>query len=118
MNATLVGWCVGMSMIYGFLPWLVIQLTMMSIASLFGLWLFYVQHQFEDTYWAGSDEWITPPLPWRGAATTTFQGCSNGSLATSDTITFTTSTRKSPITTWSDVTTTSLFPAGPRTSIL
>ena len=57
MNATLVGWCVGMSMIYGSLPWLVIQLTMMSIASLFGLWLFYVQHQFEDTYWAGSDEW-------------------------------------------------------------
>ena len=57
MNATLVVWCVGMSMIFGFLPWLVIQLTMMSIASLFGLWLFYVQHQFEDTYWATSEDW-------------------------------------------------------------
>ena len=57
MNATLVVWCVGMSMIFGFLPWLVIQLTMMSIASLFGLWLFYVQHQFEDTYWATNEDW-------------------------------------------------------------
>ncbi len=57
MNATLVVWCVGMSMIYGFLAWLVIQTTMMAVASLFGLWLFYVQHQFEDTYWAAGKEW-------------------------------------------------------------
>ena len=57
MNATLVVWCVGMSMIFGFFPWLVIQLTMMSIASLFGLWLIYVQHQFEDTYWATNEDW-------------------------------------------------------------
>ena len=57
MNATLVLWCVGMSMIFGFLPWLTIQLTMMAVAAGFGLWLFYVQHQFEDTYWANGNEW-------------------------------------------------------------
>jgi len=57
MNATLVLWCVGMSMIFGFLPWLTIQLTMMAVAAGFGLWLFYVQHQFEDTYWANGNDW-------------------------------------------------------------
>jgi omega-6 fatty acid desaturase (delta-12 desaturase) len=57
MNGTLVLWCIGMSTIYGFVPWLIIQLSMMSVASGFGLWLFYVQHQFEDTYWAQGKDW-------------------------------------------------------------
>ena len=57
MNAALIVWCVGMSMLFGFVDWFVIQLTMMAVASGFGLWLFYVQHQFEDTYWATGKEW-------------------------------------------------------------
>jgi omega-6 fatty acid desaturase (delta-12 desaturase) len=57
MNVTLLAWSVCMSMIYGFLPWLVIQVTMMSVAAICGLWLFYVQHQFEETYWAQSKDW-------------------------------------------------------------
>lgn len=27
------------------------------IAAMAGVWLFYVQHQFEDAYWAGHDQW-------------------------------------------------------------
>ena len=27
------------------------------LAAMAGVWLFYVQHQFEDAYWAGHDEW-------------------------------------------------------------
>ena len=57
MNITLAGWCIGMSMIYGFGTWLLMQFTMMAVAAGFGLWLFYVQHQFEDTYWASGKEW-------------------------------------------------------------
>ena len=29
----------------------------MFLAGAFGVWLFYVQHQFEDTYWAQGKEW-------------------------------------------------------------
>jgi len=27
------------------------------LATSIGVWLFYVQHQFEDTYWAKGDDW-------------------------------------------------------------
>ena len=30
---------------------------MMTVASTCGVWLFYVQHQFEDAYWVQGDEW-------------------------------------------------------------
>jgi omega-6 fatty acid desaturase (delta-12 desaturase) len=36
---------------------LVIFLPMMAIAASAGVWLFYVQHQFEDTYWAHGKAW-------------------------------------------------------------
>ena len=57
MNFTLLIWCATMTSIFGFIPFVVIQLTMMLVAGTCGIWLFYVQHQFEDTYWAQSGEW-------------------------------------------------------------
>jgi omega-6 fatty acid desaturase (delta-12 desaturase) len=35
----------------------VVQLTIVAIAGGIGVWLFYVQHQFEEAYWDESDEW-------------------------------------------------------------
>jgi omega-6 fatty acid desaturase (delta-12 desaturase) len=29
----------------------------LAVASTLGVWLFYVQHQFEDTYWRSGEEW-------------------------------------------------------------
>jgi omega-6 fatty acid desaturase (delta-12 desaturase) len=43
--------------IFGFIPYLILQLTIMIVAYTSGVWLFYVQHQFEDTYWEHGDEW-------------------------------------------------------------
>jgi len=43
--------------IFGFLPWLAIQFTAMTIASSIGVWMFYVQHQFEDAYWVDNEDW-------------------------------------------------------------
>ena len=57
MNLAILVWCVSMGSIFGFLPFLVIQVIMMGVAGTCGIWLFYVQHQFEDTYWAQSEEW-------------------------------------------------------------
>jgi len=56
-NAAIVA--VGAALIWtiGWAPFLLIQLPIALLASAAGIWLFYVQHQFDETYWAKSDEW-------------------------------------------------------------
>ncbi|MCX8240317.1 MAG: fatty acid desaturase [Akkermansiaceae bacterium] len=44
-------------LIYGWLPYLLIQLTTICVAAISGVWLFYVQHQFEGVYWEREDDW-------------------------------------------------------------
>jgi omega-6 fatty acid desaturase (delta-12 desaturase) len=41
----------------GLRAYLLIQIPVMSLASVIGVWLFYVQHQFEGDYWARHQEW-------------------------------------------------------------
>jgi omega-6 fatty acid desaturase (delta-12 desaturase) len=38
------------------------------IAAMAGVWLFYVQHQFEDAYWAPHDEWDYVDAALRGSS--------------------------------------------------
>ena len=38
-------------------PFLLVHLPMTLLASSIGVWLFYVQHQFEDTFWADAETW-------------------------------------------------------------
>jgi omega-6 fatty acid desaturase (delta-12 desaturase) len=45
------------SLIIGFESFLLIQIPVMWIASSAGVWLFYVQHQFEGVYWERAKEW-------------------------------------------------------------
>lgn len=45
------------SLTIGFKTYLIIQVPIMLIAGAVGVWLFYVQHQFEGVYWAHQDEW-------------------------------------------------------------
>jgi acyl-lipid omega-6 desaturase (Delta-12 desaturase) len=41
----------------GFKTYVAIQLPIIMMAATAGVWLFYVQHNFEGTYWARSQEW-------------------------------------------------------------
>lgn len=41
----------------GWLPYLVLQGTATAVSGASGLWLFYVQHQYEDTYWRKNGDW-------------------------------------------------------------
>ncbi len=41
----------------GIKAYLMIQLPIMIVASTVGVWLFYVQHQFENTYWERHEKW-------------------------------------------------------------
>src|ERR1700684_901958 len=38
-------------------PFLLVQLPIVLLAGSMGVWLFYVQHQFEDTFWARDEHW-------------------------------------------------------------
>lgn len=46
-----------LSWVFGWKAYLVIQLTVMAIAGSAGMWLFYVQHQFEGVYWERREAW-------------------------------------------------------------
>ena len=56
-NLALVGIMVGASLTIGFKTYVMIQLPIMIVTGSVGMWLFYVQHQFENTYWDRHDEW-------------------------------------------------------------
>jgi omega-6 fatty acid desaturase (delta-12 desaturase) len=56
-NSAIVGIVVVMSLVFGFQNYLLIQLPIIIIAASIGMWLFYVQHQYEGVYWAPSQVW-------------------------------------------------------------
>jgi len=41
----------------GIKAFLMVQLPITLLAGILGIWLFYIQHQFEDTYWREHEEW-------------------------------------------------------------
>lgn len=45
-----------------------IHLPLLFIASTVGTWLFFGQHPFEDTYWAGGEEWDDATAVLRGSS--------------------------------------------------
>jgi omega-6 fatty acid desaturase (delta-12 desaturase) len=47
----------GMMMLVGWKTFLAVQVPITVVTSSLGMWLFYVQHQFEDTYWSNSNDW-------------------------------------------------------------
>ncbi len=56
-NAALVGVVAVMWWAVGLERFLLVQLPINLVAGPIGIWLFYVQHQFEGTYWARNDDW-------------------------------------------------------------
>ena len=57
MNLAILGMAVALGWVYGFLPYLLIQLVVIAVAGGVGVWMFYVQHQFEDVYWERDENW-------------------------------------------------------------
>ena len=43
--------------VVGAVPFLLVHIPVVLIAASAGVWLFYVQHQFEETHWAGAETW-------------------------------------------------------------
>jgi omega-6 fatty acid desaturase (delta-12 desaturase) len=52
----------------GWREYLLVQMPTALIAGATGVWLFYVQHQFEDAYWQSADEWSYADAALRGSS--------------------------------------------------
>jgi acyl-lipid omega-6 desaturase (Delta-12 desaturase) len=66
---------VALALVVGALCWLVgwrefllVQTPSMFLAGAAGVWLFYVQHQFEDTYWQSAEDWSYADAALRGSS--------------------------------------------------
>jgi omega-6 fatty acid desaturase (delta-12 desaturase) len=56
-NLALLSLVAGMSWALGMGTYVLLQLAVVAMASSAGVWLFYVQHQFEDVYWERGQHW-------------------------------------------------------------
>jgi omega-6 fatty acid desaturase (delta-12 desaturase) len=56
-NLAILGMVAGLAWIFGLKAYLLIQLMVTGIAGSAGVWLFYVQHQFDGVYWERGEEW-------------------------------------------------------------
>jgi omega-6 fatty acid desaturase (delta-12 desaturase) len=57
MNLAIAGMALGLSMAFGIKAYVLIQLIIVAVAGSAGVWLFYVQHQFEGVYWERGENW-------------------------------------------------------------
>ncbi|WP_428533635.1 fatty acid desaturase family protein [Rhodopila sp.] len=56
-NLGIGGFLLTLTLLLGWQPVLVVQLPVITLASIIGVWLFSVQHRFEHTLWARQTEW-------------------------------------------------------------
>ena len=57
-----------MGLLIGWKVYLVIQLPVIWLAGLIGIWLFFLQHQFEGVYWASNADWNYVSSALQGAS--------------------------------------------------
>jgi omega-6 fatty acid desaturase (delta-12 desaturase) len=67
-NLAIVGVVILMWATIGIERFLLVQLPVTFIASSLGIWMFYVQHQYEDTYWHWHEEWDYYEASLRGSS--------------------------------------------------
>jgi omega-6 fatty acid desaturase (delta-12 desaturase) len=58
----------GLCWLLGWRDFLLVELPLIPLAGGAGIWLFYVQHQFDDTYWQRSGEWSYDDAALRGSS--------------------------------------------------
>jgi omega-6 fatty acid desaturase (delta-12 desaturase) len=56
-NLALGAMAAGLIWFFGLKAYLILQLTVLMVAGSAGVWMFYVQHQFEGVYWERSEQW-------------------------------------------------------------
>jgi acyl-lipid omega-6 desaturase (Delta-12 desaturase) len=68
MNLALLGMAAALSAVFGIRAYVAIQLAVVGVAGSAGVWLFYVQHQFDGVYWERRDDWDYTSAALRGSS--------------------------------------------------
>jgi acyl-lipid omega-6 desaturase (Delta-12 desaturase) len=68
MNAALAAMVVSLSLVFGWKTYLLIQLIILMVGGGAGVWLFYVQHQFEGAYWERDQDWDFTAAALKGSS--------------------------------------------------
>lgn len=58
----------GLSLLLGFQNYVLIQLPVIWLGGMAGIWMFYVQHQFDSSYWVRHPEWQYVASAFEGAS--------------------------------------------------
>jgi omega-6 fatty acid desaturase (delta-12 desaturase) len=58
----------------GIKQYMAVQLPVIALASSFGVWIFYINHQFEGVYWAHDDKWDRFQAAVKGSSFFTLPG--------------------------------------------
>ncbi|MFL7869998.1 MAG: fatty acid desaturase [Anaerolineales bacterium] len=56
-NLALAGLITGMCLLFGWQAYVIVQLLVLFFGASAGIWLFYIQHNFEDVYWETHSQW-------------------------------------------------------------
>jgi len=67
-NAGLVLFAITMSLLLGVKAFILIQFPIIYLAGIFGFWLFYVQHQFDPSYWTRTETWDYKKVAFEGSS--------------------------------------------------
>ena len=67
-NVAIAAIAAGLIWFIGLGPFLLVQLPTILLAGSIGVWLFYVQHQFEMTFWAHEGEWTFQEAALHGSS--------------------------------------------------
>lgn len=67
-NLGILAIAVACSLTIGLRAYLLIQLPILFFAAIGGIWLFYVQHQFDPSYWARTNDWQSFEACMRGSS--------------------------------------------------
>jgi omega-6 fatty acid desaturase (delta-12 desaturase) len=67
-DAVLVAVLLGLWLTVGLTTPLLVHVPVLAIAGAAGVWLFYVQHQFENTYWARDGAWSVERAAFEGSS--------------------------------------------------
>jgi omega-6 fatty acid desaturase (delta-12 desaturase) len=67
-NLAVVVFVAALCFTFGWQTVLFVELPLIVLAGGSGIWLFYVQHQFDDTYWERTDDWSYNDAALRGSS--------------------------------------------------
>lgn len=67
-NLFIAGFLLTLTLLFGWQPVLLVQLPVITVASIIGVWLFSVQHRFEGSHWARQADWTPAGAALHGSS--------------------------------------------------